>query len=92
MAFIKVENIVINTNYIAAVQLQCDTCPGETSDTCPGETSISILMAIPKFPLLELESVFPNPYSYEWLEFTGREARVLRDYFSSFNNVIDLLP
>lgn len=43
MAFIKVENIVIKTNYIAAVQLQCDTCTGETSDTCFGETSISIL-------------------------------------------------
>jgi hypothetical protein len=84
MAFIKVEKIVINTSYIAAVKLE--------SQTCSGESSVSILMATPKFPLLHVEATFPNPYHYEWLDFTGREARVLRDYFSSFNNVIDLLP
>lgn len=84
MAFIKVENIVINTNYIAAVKLE--------SQTYSGERCVSILMATPKFPLFQLEETFPNPYHYEWLDFTGREANALRDYFSSFNNVIDLLP
>ncbi len=84
MAFIKVENIVINTNYIAAVKLD--------NETFSGEKSVSILLATPKFPLLQLEAAFPTPYHYEWLDFTGREAKVLRDYFSSFNNVIDLLP
>ncbi len=84
MAFIKVENIVINTNYIAAIKLE--------SQTYSGERSISILMATPKFPLLQVEATFPEPYHYEWLDFTGRAAKVLRDYFSSFNNVIDLLP
>ena len=84
MVFIKVENIVININYIAAVKLE--------SQTCSGERCVSILMATPKFPLLQVEATYPNVYNYEWLDFTGREAIVLQDYFSSFNNVIDLLP
>ena len=84
MVFIKVENIVINTNYIAAVKLE--------SQTCSGEKCVSILMATPKFPLLQVEATYPNVYNYEWLDFTGREAIVLQDYFSSFNNVIYLLP
>lgn len=84
MAFIKVENIVINTNYIAAVKLE--------NRTVSGEESVSILLATPKFPLLQLESAFPTPYHYEWLDFTGSQASVLRDYFSSFNNVVDLMP
>lgn len=84
MAFIKVENVVINTNYIAAIKLE--------SQTYSGEKCVSILMATPKFPLLQVEATSPNPYHYEWLDFTGREANVLQDYFSSFNNVIDLLP
>ncbi|MBV9386199.1 MAG: hypothetical protein JOZ78_07200 [Chroococcidiopsidaceae cyanobacterium CP_BM_ER_R8_30] len=84
MAFIKVENIVINTNYIAAVKLE--------NLTVSGEESVSILLATPKFPLLQLESAFPSPYHYEWLDFTGSQANVLRDYFSSFNNVVDLMP
>jgi len=84
MAFIKIENIVINTNYIAAVRLE--------SQTCSGEKSVSILLATPKFPLLQLEATYPIPYHYEWLDFTGREAMALQDYFSSFNNVLDLLP
>ena len=84
MAFIKVENIVLNTNYIAAVKLE--------SQTCSGEKCVSILMATPKFPMLHMEAAFPNPYHYEWMDFTDQEAIVLQDYFSSFNNVIDLLP
>ena len=84
MAFIKVGNIVINTNYIAAVQLE--------SQTFSGEKGISVLLATPKFPLLQLAAAFPTPYHYEWLDFTGREAQVIQDYFISLNNVIDLLP
>lgn len=84
MAFIKVENIVINTNYIAAVKL---------NQTVLGEASVSILLATPKFPLIsQSEAILPNPYHYEWLNFTGGEARVIQDYFSSFNNVVDLMP
>ncbi len=84
MAFIKVENIVINTNYIAAVKLE--------SRTCAGERSVAILMATPKFPILQVEENLPNSYHYEWIDFTGKAAKALRDYFSSFNNVNDLLP
>jgi hypothetical protein len=84
VAFIKVENTVLNTNYIAAIKLE--------SQTRSGERSISILIVAPKFPLLQIESTFPSPGSYEWLDFTGQAAIVLQDYFSSFNNVIDLLP
>jgi hypothetical protein len=84
MAFIKVGNVVINITYIAAVKLE--------SRTLSGERSVSLLIAIPKFILFEQEAISQNPYHYEWLEFTGKEAHALRDYFSSFNNVIDLLP
>lgn len=84
MAFIKIENVVINTNYIAAIKLE--------SQTVSGESSVSILMATPKLPLFQLEEAFPNPNHYEWIDFIGREAKALKDYFTSFNNVIDLLP
>lgn len=84
MAFLKIENIVINTNYIAAVKLD--------DQTVSGESSVSILMATPKLPLFQIEGAFPNSYHYEWIDFIGWEAKALRDYFTSFNNVIDLLP
>jgi hypothetical protein len=84
MAFIKVGNVVINTTYIAAVKLE--------SLTISGDKSVSLLVAIPKFLLFSQEGISQNPYHYEWLEFTGKEAQALQDYFSSFNNVIDLLP
>lgn len=83
MAFIKIENTVINTNYIAAVKLE--------SETCSGERCVSILLATSKVPLLH-EAALTNSYNYEWLDFTCREAMALKDYFSSFNNVNDLLP
>ncbi|MDJ0595138.1 MAG: hypothetical protein QNJ72_35025 [Pleurocapsa sp. MO_226.B13] len=85
MAFLKVGNIVLNTNYIACLKLE--------SQTFNGERSISILLATPKFPLLAgADTTSPELYHYEWLHFTGRQAQGLRDYFSSYNNVIDLVP
>ncbi|WP_218596648.1 hypothetical protein [Chroogloeocystis siderophila] len=84
MAFIKIENVVINTNYIAAIKLD--------NQTISGESSVSLLMATPKLPLFQIEGAFPNHYHYEWIDFVGREAKALKDYFTSFNNVIDLLP
>lgn len=85
MAFIKVDNIIINTDYIAAIKLE--------TKAYSGDNSISILMATPKFPLVELEeAALPNPYHYEWIDFTGKKAKVLRDYFTSLNIVIDLMP
>ncbi len=85
MAFLKVGNIVLNTNYIASVKLE--------SQTFSGERSLAILMATPRFPLLAgADTTSPELYHYEWLHFTGRQAQGLRDYFSSYNNVIDLLP
>jgi len=84
MAFIKLEAVVINTSYIAAVRLE-----GQTRS---GEPSVSLLVAIPTASLLQQEAPNPGLYHYEWLEFTGDAARALQDYFSSFNNVIDLLP
>ncbi len=82
MTFIKVGHVVLNTDYIAVVKLE--------SQTCSGEKSVSILMTVPKF-LLQGEATPSNSYHYEWLDFTGREAKVLQDYFSSFDKVIDLL-
>lgn len=84
MAFIKVENTVLNTNYIAAIKLE--------TQSCSAERSVSILIVAPRFSLLQIESSFPNTCNYEWIDFTGQAAIVLQDYFSSFNNVIDLLP
>lgn len=84
MAFIKIDNFVINTSYVAAVKLE--------DQTYSGENSVSLLIATPKFPLFQKEAISQNPYHYEWLDFTGQAANALRDYFSSFNNVIDLLP
>lgn len=84
MAFIKIQNVIINTSYVAAVKLD--------SRTSSGERSVSVLIATPKFPLFQWESTSQNLYHYEWIEFTGQAANALQDYFTSFNNVIDLLP
>lgn len=84
MAFIKVEDVVINTTYIAAVRLA-----GKNSE---GEEVVALLIAIPTVALLQPNTPSTNLYHYEWLEFVGCAAIALRDYFSSFNNVIDLLP
>lgn len=78
MAFIKIKNLVINTNYIAAVRL-------DNLDFSE-ENSVSILLATPAFPLIELSPASPSSYNYEWLEFTDTEADVLRDFFDNFNN------
>jgi hypothetical protein len=84
MAFIKIDNIVVNTNYIAAIRLQ-DRVRSE-------EESVALLIAIPTATLFQEDSISSNLHHYEWIEFTGAAARALRDYFTSFNNVIDLLP
>jgi hypothetical protein len=84
MAFIKVGNVVINTLYIAVIKLE--------SLTLSGERSVSLLVAIPQAVLPDEEEISINPYHYEWMEFTGKEAKALQDYFSSYNNVIDLIP
>jgi len=77
MTFIKIENIVINTKYIVAVQLE--------NKTRSGEKCVSLLIANPNFSLA-------NACQYEQIDFTGMQAVVLQDYFSSFNNVIELMP
>ncbi|BAY62998.1 hypothetical protein H6G41_11890 [Tolypothrix sp. FACHB-123] len=84
MTFIKIQNVVINTSYVAAINLD--------SQTSLGEKSVSVLIATPKFPLLQWDTVAQNLYHYEWMEFTGQAATALQDYFTNFNNVIDLLP
>lgn len=81
MAFIKLEDVVINTSYIAAIRLErCE------------EIRVCLLVAIPTAALRPQESPTQSLYHFEWLQFTGDAARALQDYFSSFNNVIDLLP
>ncbi|MCU0533374.1 MAG: hypothetical protein MUD14_05710 [Hydrococcus sp. Prado102] len=84
MAFIKLDNIIVNTNFVAAVRLE-----GRNQ---AGEESVSLLIAIPAVTFSPLETTPNSSYQYEWLEFTGASARALKDYFSSFNNVLDLLP
>jgi hypothetical protein len=84
MAFIKLDRIIVNTNFIAAVRLE-----GLNRDD---EECVSLLIAIPIVSVSPLENVPNSSYQYEWLEFTGASARALKDYFSSFNNVLDLMP
>ncbi len=84
MVFIKIQNVVINTSYVAAVKLD--------NQNGYGEKSVSVLLATPKFPLFQSEITSQHLYHYEWIEFTGQAANALQDYFTSFNNVIDLLP
>jgi hypothetical protein len=84
MAFIRLDEIVINTTYIVAVELD--------NETIEGESSVAVLIAAPKFPLIQKADIMPSLHHYEWLEFTGRKATALRDYFSNFNTVVDLCP
>ncbi|CCH66706.1 hypothetical protein RINTHH_5510 [Richelia intracellularis HH01] len=84
MAFIKIQNFVINTNYVAAIRLD-----GQTSS---GEKRIYVLIATPKSIKVPWEFTSEHVNNSEWIEFTGQAANVLRDYFSSYNNVIDLMP
>ena len=84
MTFIKIQNVVINTSYVAAINLD--------SQTSLGEKSVSVLIATPKFPLLQWDAVAQNLNHYELIEFTGQAATAIQDYFTNFNNVIDLLP
>jgi hypothetical protein len=84
MTFIKIENVVINTSYVAAINLD--------SQTSLGEKSVSVLIATSKFLWLQWNAVVQYLYHYEWIEFTGQAANALQDYFSNFNNVIDLMP
>ncbi len=84
MALIKIQNVVINTSYVAAVRL------GEKNES--GQNCVSVLMITPQSLLFPWESASQNLYHYEWIEFTSQAAIALQDYFSSCNNVIDLLP
>ncbi|MBW4641486.1 MAG: hypothetical protein KME23_00385 [Goleter apudmare HA4340-LM2] len=84
MTFIKIQNVVINTSYVAAIKLD--------QQTSLGEKSVSVLIATPKFSMFQWDTIAPNIEYYEWIEFTGQAANALPDYFTSFNNVIDLLP
>ena len=84
MAFIKIQNVVINTDYIAVVRFN--------NQTGSEKKSVSVLVATPKPTPFEWETVSSTNRQEEWMEFTGLAAKALEDYFSSFNNVIDLLP
>ncbi len=52
MAFIKKQNVVINTSYVAAIKLD--------SQTSLGEKSISILVDTPKFSIFQWDTIAPN--------------------------------
>jgi hypothetical protein len=84
MAFLKLNEVIVNTSFVAAVRLEgCNRS---------GEARVALLIAIPTFPFSKQETPLSSSYQYEWLEFKGDEAKALEDYFSSYNNVIDLLP
>ncbi|MEH2379996.1 MAG: hypothetical protein V7K27_14110 [Nostoc sp.] len=80
MTFIKIQNVVINISYVAVVRLDNQTISGEKS------------VSTPQFLSLQWDTIAQNLYDYKWIEFTGQAVIRLPDYFSSFHNVIDLLP
>jgi hypothetical protein len=84
MTFIRVDNVVINTDYIAAVVLD--------DDVHSEEDRISLLIAVPQASRIQRQDSSNAPMSTpsKWLDFTGETARILRDYFCSFNHVLDL--
>lgn len=84
MTFIKRQNVVINNRYVAVVKLD--------NQTVSGDKSISVSLANPQFLLFQWDTIAQNLYHYKWIEFTGQAAITLQNYFTSFNNVIDLLP
>lgn len=81
MTFIKIQNVVMNTSYVAAIKLN--------NQTILGEKSVSVPLATPQFPSLQWDTIVQNLYHYKWIEFTGQAVITLQDYFTSFNNVID---
>ncbi|MEH2460607.1 hypothetical protein [Nostoc sp.] len=84
MTFIKIQNVVMNTSYVAAIKLN--------NQTVSGEKSVSVPLPTPQFSSLQWDTIAQNLYDYKWIEFTGQAAITLQDYFTSFNNVIDLFP
>jgi hypothetical protein len=77
MVFIRVENVVINTDFVAAVVFHDDR-----------PDWIRLVMAVPRLPQIQQDGVkSESPCN---LEFTGATARSLRDYFTSLNHVVDL--
>ena len=84
MTLIKIHNVVINNRYVAVIRLD--------NQTVSGDKSISVPLANPEFSLFQWDTIAQNLYYYKSIEFTGQAAITLQDYFTSFNNVIDLLP
>ena len=81
MTFIKIQNVVINTSYVAGVKLN--------NSIFSGDKSVSVPLATPQFSSFQWDTIAKNLYYYKWIQFTGQAAITLQDYFSSFNNVID---
>lgn len=81
MTFIKIQNVVMNTSYVAAIKLN--------NQTVSGEKSVSVPLATPQFSSLKWDTIAQNLSHYKWIEFTGQAVITLQEYFTSFNNVID---
>ena len=81
MTFIKIQNVVMNTSYVAAIKLN--------NQTVSGEKSVSVPLATPQFSSLQWDTIAQNLSHYKWIEFTDQAAIALQEYFISFNNVID---
>ncbi|MCC5645419.1 hypothetical protein LC607_21210 [Nostoc sp. CHAB 5824] len=84
MTFIKIQNVVINNRYVAVVKLD--------NQAVPDDKRVSVPLANRQFLLFQWDTIAQNIYYYKWIEFTGQAAITLQNYFTSFNNVIDLLP
>ncbi|WP_373525239.1 hypothetical protein [Nostoc sp.] len=72
MTSIKIQNIVINTSYVAVVMLD--------NQTVLGKKSIFVPLANPQFTLFKWDTIAQNLYYYKWIEFTGQAAITFPDY------------
>ncbi|BBD66959.1 hypothetical protein NIES4072_57630 [Nostoc commune NIES-4072] len=84
MTLIEIQNVVINNSYVAVVRLE--------NQKVSGEKSVSVPLATRQLSSFQWDSIAQNLYYYKCIEFTGQAGITLQDYFTSFNNVIDLLP
>ncbi|MDZ8226339.1 MULTISPECIES: hypothetical protein [unclassified Nostoc] len=84
MTLIEIQNVVINNSYVAVVGLE--------NQKVSGEKSVSVPLATPQLSSFQWDSIAQNLYYYKCIEFTGQAGITLQDYFTSFNNVINLLP
>jgi hypothetical protein len=105
MAFIKLGDVIINTAYIVAIKVESSMVSGEPRVAvlmaAPVSRETDLASRPYGYEAIASSDEFSDgfydwhsalPQRCQWLQFSGGMATALQDYFSSFNNVIDLTP